>query len=70
MRTALAYTFWHRPRPERHPAEYETGMRHFHQRLAEVPIPGFVGSWTLRVPDLPWLPGGGYETKPGKTKAS
>jgi hypothetical protein len=57
----LAYTFWHQPRPEIDSAEYEAGMRRFHQRLAAVPIPGFVDSWTLRVPDLPWLAGGGYE---------
>jgi hypothetical protein len=57
----LAYTFWHQPRPEVDPGDYERGMARFHQRLAAVPIPGFVDSWTLRVPDLPWLPGGGYE---------
>ena len=61
MTTVLAYTFWHQPRPEIDSADYEAGMRRFHQRLAAVPIPGFVDSWTLRVPDLPWLTGGGYE---------
>jgi hypothetical protein len=57
----LAYTFWHQPRPEVPADRYERGMSGFHERLAAVPIPGFVDSWTLRVPDLPWLPGGGYE---------
>jgi hypothetical protein len=57
----LAYTFWHRPRPEIDHGEYESGLQRFHERLAVVPIPGFVDSWTLRVPDLPWLAGGGYE---------
>jgi hypothetical protein len=61
MRNVLAYTFWHQPRPEVDRDEYEAGMQRFHQRLAAVPISGFVDSWTLRVPDLPWLPGGGYE---------
>src|SRR4051794_25131770 len=61
MTKVLAYTFWHQPRPEIDSADYEAGMRRFHQRLAAVPIPGFVDSWTLRVPDLPWLAGGGYE---------
>jgi hypothetical protein len=57
----LAYVFWHRPRAGVDPDEYEGGMRRFHERLAAVPIPGFIDSWTLRVPDLPWLAGGGYE---------
>jgi hypothetical protein len=57
----LAYTFWHRARPEIDPAGYEAGLQAFHQRLSAVPIPGFRDSWTLRVPDLPWQPGGGYE---------
>jgi hypothetical protein len=57
----LAYTFWHRPRPEFDAVDYETGLRAFHDRLAAVPIPGFVGSWSLRVPQLPWSAGAGYE---------
>jgi hypothetical protein len=57
----LAYVFWHQPRDGVDPGEYEAGMRGFHRRLAAVPVPGFVDSWTLRVPDLPWLTGGGYE---------
>jgi len=61
MRNVLAYTFWHQPRTDVDRQEYEGGTRLFHQRLAAVPIPGFVDSWTLQVPDLPWLPGGGYE---------
>lgn len=57
----LAYTFWHQPRAGVPAAGYAAGMAEFHRRLAAVPFPGFVGSWTLAVPDLPWLPGGGYE---------
>ena len=57
----LAYTFWHRARPEIDPTAYEADLQAFHQRLSAVPIPGFLDSWTLRVPDLPWQAGGGYE---------
>src|SRR5690349_21778209 len=57
----LAYTFWHRPHPEVSTDGYEAGLTRLHESLAAVPIPGFLGSWSLRVPDLPWLPGGGYE---------
>jgi hypothetical protein len=57
----LAYTFWHQPKPDVEAGDYERGLRAFHQQLAAVPIPGFVSSDTLRVTELPWLPGGGYE---------
>jgi hypothetical protein len=57
----LAYTFWHQPRRDVAVREYERDLGRFHERLAAVPIPGFVSSHSLRVPDLPWLPGGGYE---------
>ena len=57
----LAYVFWHRARPEVEITDYESDLNAFHARLADVPIPGFVDSWSLRVPDLPWLTGGGYE---------
>jgi hypothetical protein len=57
----LAYTFWHQPKPDVDLVDYELGLQVFHERLAAVPIPGFVSSHTLRVADLPWLPGGGYE---------
>jgi hypothetical protein len=57
----LAYAFWHRPHPDVAAETYERDLQTFHERLAAVPIPGFRASRTLRVPDLPWLPGGGYE---------
>jgi hypothetical protein len=57
----LAYTFWHRPRPEIDAVDYETGLRAFHERLATVAVPGFVDSWSLQVRDLPWQAGAGYE---------
>jgi hypothetical protein len=57
----LAYTFWHCPRPEIDATGYESDLRAFHERLAAVPIPGFVASWSLSVADLPWLAGAGYE---------
>ncbi len=57
----LAYVFWHRPRPEVPEAEYDHWLEEFHTRLAD-PVPeGFRSSRTLRVPELPWLTGGGYE---------
>ncbi len=57
----LAYTFWHRPKAAVPVAGYERDLRLFHERLAAEPISGFVDSYSLRVPDLSWLPGGGYE---------
>jgi hypothetical protein len=43
------------------PEEYEGWLARFHGRLAAVPIAGFGRSYTLRVPELEWLAGGGYE---------
>lgn len=59
--TVLAYVFWHRPAPGADPAAYERALLAFHARLAEGGVPGGVSSHSLRVPDLAWLPGGGYE---------
>jgi hypothetical protein len=57
----LAYVFWHRPRPGVPEAEYDHWLEAFHARLAGPAPEGFRGSRTLRVPELPWLTGGGYE---------
>jgi hypothetical protein len=57
----LAYTFWHRPMADVESAAYERDLDSFHAHLAAPAIPGLAGSRTLRVPDLPWQPGGGYE---------
>jgi hypothetical protein len=57
----VAYVFWHRPGAGVVPEEYEGWLERFHGRLAAVPIAGFGRSYTLRVPELGWLAGGGYE---------
>lgn len=58
---ALAYVFWHQPAESVDRAAYEARLVRFHDRLAAAPIPGLLGSRTVRVPPLAWLPGGGYE---------
>lgn len=57
----LAYVFWHRPAMEVDPAAYEARLRSFHDRLASSLVPGLLGTRTVRVPPLRWLPDGGYE---------
>ena len=57
----LAYVFWHGLSPELDPAEHERLMSDYHRSLAANRPSGFQESATFRVPDLPWLPGGGYE---------
>jgi len=58
---ALAYVFWHQPAAGTSRDGYERALAEFHQRLRVVPVAGLRSSWTLRVPSLPWLAGGGYE---------
>jgi hypothetical protein len=61
---SLAYVFWHRPRAGTNPAEYESSLRAFHRRLTDLDIPGFGGSWTVRLAEVPWLGGRpGYEDR-------
>ncbi|GAA3609883.1 hypothetical protein GCM10022223_27440 [Kineosporia mesophila] len=60
----LAYTFWHRPQAGISPEGYERDLSLFHERLGMLgtgQVPGYLGSYSLRVPDLPWQSGGGYE---------
>lgn len=60
----LAYTFWHRPRAGIPAEGYERDLGLFHERLAmrgSEQIPGYLSSYTLRVPQLPWQNGPGYE---------
>ena len=57
----LAYVFWHQPGAPVATGAYEDALRAFHVALDSTPIPGFLGSRIGRVPDLPWLPSGGYE---------
>lgn len=60
----LAYVFWHTPRPGVEPAEYEASLRAFHRRLVDIGVPGFGGSWTVRLAEVPWLGGRrGYEDR-------
>ena len=55
----LAYVFWHQPSPTA--AGYEEALAAFHAALRASPTPGLRGSRSVRVPTLPWLPGGGFE---------
>jgi hypothetical protein len=57
----LAYVFWHRPREAADGAGYEHAQVVFHASLSGSPPAGFAGSRSFRVPELPWLAGGGYE---------
>ena len=57
----LAYVFWHRPREDAEPDAYERSELDLHRALSERRPPGLLGSGTVKVPDLPWLAGGGYE---------
>jgi len=50
----LAYVFWHRPRAEVDPADYEAALRGFHATL-ELPSASF------RLAALPFDPRDGYE---------
>lgn len=62
--TALAYVFWHQARPGVEPPEYEGALRDFHRRLAGAGVEGFLGSWSVRLPAIPWLADGpGYEDR-------
>jgi hypothetical protein len=52
----LAYVFWHWPKPDLSPAEYEQLQRAFHAALAAAKPTGFVRSTPLRVDgQAPWL---------------
>lgn len=61
---SLAYVFWHTPRPGTDRPEYEESLRAFHRKLADIEIPGFGDSWTVRLAEVPWLGGRpGYEDR-------
>ncbi|MGH3319900.1 MAG: hypothetical protein ACRDN9_06900 [Streptosporangiaceae bacterium] len=59
----LAYVFWHWPPASAATPAYETDLLAFHASLASRPPPDFVGSATLAVSGVPWLPSSrqGYE---------
>jgi hypothetical protein len=64
LKVTLAYTFWHRPQEGISPEGYERDLALFHERLAMLgtgQIPGYLASYTLRVPPLPWQGSDGYE---------
>jgi hypothetical protein len=52
----LAYVFWHRPRGGTEMDAYEEASVAFHRSLAHRKPVGMVGSSTLRLAELPWLP--------------
>jgi hypothetical protein len=57
----LAYLLWHRPADGVERTTYERAGEHFHRSLHHSPPAGLRGSALLRVGELPWFPGGGYE---------
>ena len=56
----LAYAFWHAPVGTDR-TRYETAIAGFHRALAECPPPGFVGSWSVRLPTPTWFAAGAVE---------
>jgi len=57
----LAYLFWHRPLDPAAVDAYERAVFAFHRSLARSRPVGMCGSWSFRVPDVPWraAPGAG-----------
>src|SRR6516164_11383013 len=51
----LAYLFWHRPHSTTTIKQYEEALLRFQQHLGQQDPPGFRGSASFRVADLPWL---------------
>jgi len=51
----LAYLFWHRPHSTTTVKQYEEALLRFQQHLGQQDPPGFRGSASFRVADLPWL---------------
>ena len=51
----LAYLFWHRPHSTTTVKQYEEALLRFQQHLGQQDPPGFRGSASFRVVDLPWL---------------
>lgn len=58
---ALAYVFWHPPADGEPIADYEAALSRFHGALTDAPVAGLLATRAARVPELPWLPQGGYE---------
>jgi hypothetical protein len=55
----LAYVFWHSPRPEVRPRDYEAAMAAFQQSLRASAPPGFARAAVYRLLGVPWLPASG-----------
>ncbi len=51
----LAYVFWHSPKPELQPHDYEEGLIAFHESLLGRRPSGFRRSATYRAGSVPWL---------------
>lgn len=56
MSTALAYVFWHWPRPEVATEVYETKMASFLSALSSDKPAGLIEALSFRVDALPWSP--------------
>lgn len=54
----LVYVFWHWPRPDVSPQEYERALRLFHRELRDAPPAGMQRSLAWRVDGASWLPAG------------
>ena len=59
MADALAYVFWHWPRPDVSTASYETKLSSFLRALGADKPTGLVEALSFRVGPLPWGPQGG-----------
>lgn len=58
----LAYIFWHTPFAHVDARDYEKALLDFHADMARDPPPGFEGSATYRISEVPWLDNrAGYE---------
>src|SRR5262249_25389993 len=51
----IAYLFWHCAHPTTTVKQYEEALLRFQQHLGQQQPPGFRGSASFRVADLPWL---------------
>jgi hypothetical protein len=57
----LAYVLWHHAAPSCASDRYASSVLAFHRSLRVHSLPGFRGSQTHVVPELPWTPRSGFE---------